>query len=64
MRTEDSPFLARPFLTRKDAVTLASDILVLDQAQRSAASRKSPMKRAKRAGLKRNAAVVLANVSE
>ena len=44
-------------------MTLATDILVLDQAQFSAAFRKSPMKRAKLAGLKRNATVVLENSS-
>jgi hypothetical protein len=58
---EDSPFRARPFLDGKDAVTLATDILALDQDAFSAAFRKSPMKRAKLAGLKRNAAVVIAN---
>ena len=58
---EDSPFRAREFLARKDAVTLASDILALDQEEFSAAFRKSPMKRATLAGRRRNAAVVLAN---
>ena len=58
---DDSPFRARPFLDGKDAVTLATDILALDQAQFSAAFRKSPMKRAKLAGLRRNAAIVLEN---
>jgi epoxyqueuosine reductase len=58
---EGSPFRARAFLDGKDAVTLATDILALDQAQFSAAFRKSPIKRAKLAGLKRNAAVVLEN---
>ncbi len=58
---DDSPFRAREFLAGKDAVTLATDILALDQEQFSAAFRKSPMKRAKLAGLRRNAAVVLAN---
>ena len=56
---EDSPFLAREFIAGKDAVTLASDILALDQEQFSAAFRKSPMKRAKLRGLQRNAAVVI-----
>jgi epoxyqueuosine reductase len=55
----DSPFRARGFIAGKDAVTLATDILALDQEQFSAAFRKSPMKRAKLAGLQRNAAVVL-----
>ena len=59
---DDSPFRARPFLDGKDAVTLATDILALDQEQFSAAFPKSPMKRARLAGLQRNAAVVLTNV--
>ena len=42
-------------------MTLATDILALDQDAFSAEFRKSPMKRAKLAGLKRNAAVVLGN---
>jgi len=58
---EDSPFRARKFIAGKDAVTLARDILALDQQQFSAAFRQSPMKRAKLAGLRRNAAVVLGN---
>ena len=58
---EDSPFRARAFIAGKDAVTLASDILALDQDAFSAAFRKSPVKRAKLAGLRRNAAVTLAN---
>jgi len=56
-----SPFAAREFIAGKDAVTLASDILALDQAAFSAAFRKSPMKRSRLAGLQRNAAVVLGN---
>ena len=60
---EGSPFQARPFLDGKDAVTLATDTLALDQEQFSAAFRKSPMKRAKLAGLRRNASVVLENAS-
>ncbi|MBC7562200.1 MAG: hypothetical protein H7305_04720 [Gemmatimonadaceae bacterium] len=58
----DSPFPAREFIAKKDAVTLATDILALDQEAFSAAFRKSPMKRAKLAGLRRNAAVVLGNL--
>ena len=61
---DDSPFRAREFLAGKDAVTLATDILALDQEQFSAAFRKSPMKRAKLAGLRRNAAVVLDNLQD
>ena len=58
---EDSPFRAREFVAGKDAVTLATDILALDQDAFIAAFRNSPMKRAKLAGLRRNAAVVLRN---
>jgi epoxyqueuosine reductase len=58
---DDSPFRAREFLDGKDAVTLATDILALDQDSFSAAFRKSPMKRAKLEGLQRNSAVVLSN---
>ena len=58
---EESPFKARDIIAGKDAVMLATDILALDQDAFSAAFRKSPMKRAKLAGLRWNAAVVLAN---
>ena len=60
---EESPFRAREFLDGKDAVTLARDILALDQDAFSAAFRKSPMKRAKLAGLTRNAVAVIDNLS-
>ena len=60
---DDSPFAPRAFLAGKDVVTLATDILTLDQEQFSAAFRKSPMKRAKLAGLRRNAEVALENAS-
>ncbi len=59
---DDSPFKPRAFIAGKDAATLATDILTLDQEQFSAAFRKSPMKRAKLAGLRRNAAVVSTNL--
>ena len=58
---DDSPFRVREFIAGKDSATLATDILPLDQHAFSAAFRKSPMKRAKLAGLRRNAAVVLGN---
>ncbi len=56
---EGSPFRAREFIAGKDAQTLATDIMALDQEQFSAAFRNSPMKRAKLAGLRRNAELVL-----
>ena len=58
---EASPFRAREFIAGKDAVTLATDILALDQDAFSAEFRTSPMKRAKLAGLRSNAAIVLEN---
>ena len=48
---EDSPFRSREFVVGKDAVTLSSDILALDQEAFSAAFRKSPMTRAKLRGV-------------
>jgi epoxyqueuosine reductase len=59
---DDSPFRAREFLAGKDSLTLAREILALDQEAFSAAFRRSPMKRAKLAGLRRNATLVLRNV--
>ena len=58
---DDSPFRAREFIVTKDAVTLARDILALDQDAFSATLRKSPIKRAKLRGLQRNATVVITN---
>jgi epoxyqueuosine reductase len=46
----------------KDARTLARELLAMSQAEFSAAFKGSPMKRAKRLGLARNAAVALGNV--
>jgi epoxyqueuosine reductase len=57
-----SPFAAREFIAGKSARTLATEILALDDEGFRAAFRKSPMKRAKLQGLKRNAAVVLGNM--
>jgi epoxyqueuosine reductase QueG len=61
---DDSPFQAREFIAGKAAVTPATDILAVDQEQFSAAFRKSPMKRAKLAGMRRNAALVLENARD
>ena len=60
---EASPFRAREFIAGKDAVTLARDIMTLDQDAFVDVFRKSPMKRAKLAGLRRNALAVLENAS-
>jgi len=58
---DDSPFRAREVNAGKNAVTLARDMLALDQETFSAAFRKSPMKRATLRGMKRIAAVALGN---
>jgi epoxyqueuosine reductase len=54
-------FLARNAIAGKDARTLAREILAMNDEEYRAAFRGSPMKRAKLRGLKRNAAIVLAN---
>ena len=60
---EDSPFRSRFAVSgERSPRELARWILGLSQEEFSAAFRKSPMKRAKLRGLKRNAAVVLRNV--
>ena len=63
MLADDSPFGAREFIAGTDSLTLARDILALAQEQFSAAFRKSPMKRAKLARVRRHAAVALENAS-
>lgn len=59
---EDSPFRPRAALAGRSPRQLAADLLAMSQEEFTAAFRKSPMKRAKLRGLKRNAAVVLGNV--
>jgi epoxyqueuosine reductase len=54
-------FVPRAAIGRKDARTLAAEILAMDDDGFRAAFRKSPMKRAKRSGLVRNAGVALRN---
>jgi epoxyqueuosine reductase len=61
---DGSPFAPREFIAGKDAATLARDLLGLDEDEFRAVFLKSPMKRAKLAGLQRNARVVLANEAE
>ena len=56
-----SEFEPRPALASNDATTIAKDILRMDVDEFRAAFKGSPMKRAKLAGLKRNASVVLDN---
>jgi epoxyqueuosine reductase len=57
-----SPFAAREAIGGKDARTLARELLGMSQEEFSRAFGNSPMKRAKRRGLARNAAVALGNV--
>jgi epoxyqueuosine reductase len=59
---DDSPYAAREPLAGKAARTLARELLEMTPEEFSRAFGKSPMKRAKLRGLKRNAAVVLGNV--
>lgn len=58
--TEEA-FVAREVIAGKDAQLLAYDLIAMSQEEFSAAFKKSPMKRAKLAGLQRNAIVVLGN---
>src|SRR5688572_19957955 len=58
---EGSPFRSREVLAGKDARALARELLAMSDDEVSSRFRGSPMKRAKLRGLKRNAAVVLAN---
>ncbi len=59
---EGSPFAAREAIAGKDARTLARELVAMTQEEFSEKFRRSPMKRAKLSGLKRNAAVVLGNL--
>jgi epoxyqueuosine reductase len=61
---EGSPFAARDAIAGNGALTLAREFLAMTQEEFSEKFRRSPMKRAKLAGLKRNAAVVLGNLGE
>jgi epoxyqueuosine reductase len=59
---EGSPFMPRAVLAGRDARQLALALLTMSQEEFAATFQKSPMKRAKLSGLKRNAAVVLRNI--
>jgi epoxyqueuosine reductase len=59
---KETAFAPRAVLAGKDARTLARELLDMSQEEFSAAFKGSPMKRAKRRGLARNAAVALGNV--
>ncbi|HUR92555.1 MAG TPA: tRNA epoxyqueuosine(34) reductase QueG, partial [Gemmatimonadaceae bacterium] len=58
----EATFAPRASIGVKDARALSNEILGMDEDSFRAAFKGSPMKRAKLPGLKRNAAVVLANV--
>jgi epoxyqueuosine reductase len=58
---KETAFAPREVLAGKDARTLAHDLMNMDQDEFTASFQRSPMKRAKLRGLKRNAAVVLGN---
>jgi len=59
-----SELAPRPGTAGKDARELARELLAMDDEQFRAAFKGSPMKRAKRRGLARNAAVVLGNTGD
>ncbi len=54
-------FAARPAIRDKNPETLARELIAMDDDEFRSAFKRSPMKRAKRRGLARNAAVVLGN---
>ena len=58
----EEAFKPRGAIAGKDARTLATELLVMSDETFRLAFKGSPMKRAKLAGLKRNAAVVLGNI--
>jgi epoxyqueuosine reductase len=60
----ESALQPREVLGQKDVRTIARDLLAMTQDEFSVAFRRSPMKRAKLQGLKRNAAVVLGNIGD
>ena len=61
---KEPAFAPRAALGAKDARALASEIQAMDEETFRAAFRKSPMKRARLAGLKRNASIALAGAAE
>jgi epoxyqueuosine reductase len=61
---KEESFRTRPMFASGDARTIAHTLLSMDDEAYRAAFKGSPMKRAKRRGLARNAAVVLGNVGD
>jgi epoxyqueuosine reductase len=64
LELREPAFAARAAIDGRDAHSLARDLLAMDDEAFRAAFRNSPMKRAKLQGLKRNASVVLENISK
>jgi epoxyqueuosine reductase len=58
---DDSPYAPRAAIAGREATALAGELLAMSPVEFASAFRRSPMKRAKLAGLQRNAAAVLAN---
>ncbi|HEY9225975.1 MAG TPA: hypothetical protein VIP11_04965 [Gemmatimonadaceae bacterium] len=58
----EEAFRPRPAVAGKDAATLARELLEMSDEEFRISFKGSPMKRAKLAGLKRNATVVVGNV--
>ncbi len=60
---QEPAFAPRDAIRDRDAETLARELVAMGDEEFRTAFRRSPMKRAKRAGLARNAAVVLENIA-
>ena len=60
----EAAFAPRPTIGDRDARSLARELLAMDDESFRGAFKGSPMKRAKRRGLARNAAVVLGNIGD
>jgi epoxyqueuosine reductase len=63
LASREEAFKPRAAIAGKDARTLARELVEMSDEEFRIAFRKSPMKRAKPAGLRRNAAIVLENVA-
>ncbi len=60
--SREPAFTPRAAIARKSALEISRDLISMDEEQFRLRFRNSPMKRAKRRGLARNAAVVLGNI--
>lgn len=61
---QEPAFAPRADVGKRDARSLARELLAMDDEAFRTAFRKSPIKRAKRRGLARNAAIVLGNIGD